>query len=150
MIQGYIIAAVIGAASAGMGAWQVQGWRYGVQISEIEANHAKAVQDSIEAANTKQQEITSVYIKALNDARSREADLRRDVAAASDAANSLRKQAADAARQLASQPTETVVIYATAASELLSECGAEYQRLAEKADGHAADVKTMIEAWPLK
>lgn len=150
MIQGYIIAAVIGAASAGMGAWQVQGWRYGVQISEIEANHAKAVQDSIEAANTKQQEITDGYIKALNDARSREADLRRDVAAASDAANSLRKQAADAARQLASHTPATVVIYATAASELLAECSAEYQRLAEKADGHAADVKTLIEAWSLK
>lgn len=148
MMQGYIIAAVIGAASAGIGAWQVQGWRYGVQIAEIEASHAKAVQASIDAAREKQKEITDGYIKALNDARTREANLRRDVAVASDAVNSLRKQAADAARQLANQPTATVVIYATAASELLSECSAEYQRLAEKADGHAADVKTLIEAWP--
>lgn len=148
MIQGYIIAAVIGAASAGIGAWQVQGWRYGVQIAEIEANHAKAVQDSIDAAHEKQKEITDGYIKALNDARTRETALRRDVAVASDAANSLRKQAADAARQLASQPPATVVIYATSAGDLLAECSAEYQRLAEKADGHAADVKTLIEAWP--
>lgn len=148
MIQGYIIAAVIGAASAGIGAWQVQGWRYGVQIAELEANHTKAVQASIDVAREKQKEITDDYIKALNDARTRETALRRDVAVASDAVNSLRKQAADAARQLANQPPATVFIYATAASELLSECSAEYQRLAEKADGHAADVKTLIEAWP--
>ena len=41
-----------------------------------------------------------------------------------------------------------VAEYASTAGELLAQCGAEITELAAKADGHANDVRTLIEAWP--
>lgn len=38
--------------------------------------------------------------------------------------------------------------YATTIADLLGQCSVEYQQLAEVADGHAADVKLLLDAWP--
>ena len=38
--------------------------------------------------------------------------------------------------------------YSLALSVILGECSAELGKLAEKADGHAVDVRTLINAWP--
>jgi hypothetical protein len=143
----YLLAASAGALLAGLGAWQVQGWRYGLEIAEIRSDH-EAVRLSLKRAQDKHKEETDAYIKALNAARTRESVLRRDVAAATDAAHSLREQTAAFARQLAAKPAATIVDYATAAGELLADCGKELTDMAAKADGHAGDVKTLIDAWP--
>ena len=44
----------------------------------------------------------------------------------------------------------TVAVAADTAAELLGACSAEYQDVAAAADGHAADARLMLEAWPQK
>ena len=50
---------------------------------------------------------------------------------------------------IADAPPTTVAEYATTVSELLAVCSRERTFYAEKADGHASDVRTLIEAWPV-
>ena len=149
MIYTHVAALAAGAVIAGAGVWQVQSWRYDGQIANLRNEHAQAVADSKAEALRKERQIQDEYTKALNKARKREADLRRDVGIAVDAADGLRQQAADAARKLASTAPSAVIEYASAAGELLAICGREYQGMAQKADGHASDVRTMMEAWPV-
>ena len=64
------------------------------------------------------------------------------------AADGLSKQLSEANKRLSSASKQTIINYATANSELLESCTAEYRSLAEKADGHAIDVERLSEAWP--
>lgn len=148
MIYTHAAAAIAGAAIAAVAAWNVQGWRLGNEIASMQAAHLAAVAQSQQEALDKERKMQDDYNKALNDARKREAQLRRDVAIASGAADGLREQAANAARKLASAPSSAIADYAAAAGELLAQCGREYQGMAAKADEHAADVRTLIDAWP--
>ena len=43
---------------------------------------------------------------------------------------------------------ETIIEYTNTNSDILEKYIAEYQEVAEKADGHAADAERLIEAWP--
>jgi hypothetical protein len=45
-------AALLGAAIAAAGAWQVQGWRLGGQITQLRADHAEAVATAKREADT--------------------------------------------------------------------------------------------------
>lgn len=148
MIYTHAAALIAGAAIAGVVSWNVQAWRLGLQISEINATHAQIIADAKQEALDKERKIQDEYTKALNKAREREASLRRDVGIANAAADGLREQAADAARKLANAPTSAVIEYATTAGELLAVCGREYQGMAEAADRHSSDVRTLINAWP--
>lgn len=59
----------------------------------------------------------------------------------------LRVSAADSSR-VAAASREAVNRYAITASELLNDCAEEYSRVAIAADGHVADVRKMMAAWP--
>ena len=60
----------------------------------------------------------------------------------------LRGDVASLRASIAAAPRATVDQYATTASELLADCGRELADVAAKADGHAADVRLMLAAWP--
>ena len=64
------------------------------------------------------------------------------------AAASLRGQLDTARSRLAKADAATCADYATAASAVFSECVTRYRSVAEKADGHAADARALMEAWP--
>ena len=132
-----------------------------LRIDALTARHAAAVASAASvAANSavaaadvaarEQQQITQHYEKALNDALKNQATLRADAALARAAVERLRKQTASAAERLALPDTAAAAVteYATATGELLADCGRAYQELGEQADGHAADVRLMREAWP--
>lgn len=59
-----------------------------------------------------------------------------------DALNSMRDGAASAS-------SETLVNSTRTLSTLLADCQGRYRELAEKADRHASDAKTLSEAWPV-
>ena len=141
-------AAVLAAAIAGACAWGIQGWRLGGQIAALQSQHAVAHARAQADARAAQLTIDTTYQEALNAARTREVALRRERDAARTESDGLRQQSADAARRLAGAPPAAVLEYATTAGELLTDCGRSYQELAGQADGHAADVRTLIEAWP--
>ena len=149
----HLVAAMVAAAAA----WAFQGARMDAAVADVrlEMSEAKtkAVGEKLQAvkeARADERAINKTYVEALNAARIRETTLRRDVAAAGAQSDGLREQAAEAARRLAAAPPAAVLEYATAVNQLFADCSRSYQELAGKADGHAADVETLRDAWPSK
>ena len=64
------------------------------------------------------------------------------------AAASLRWQLDTARSRLARADAATCADYATTSNSVFSECVARYRSVAEAADGHAADARALMEAWP--
>ncbi|QNP60534.1 hypothetical protein [Paenacidovorax monticola] len=93
--------------------------------------------------------INKTYVEALNEARTRSIALGRDRDAARAESDGLRSQLSDAARRIADAPPAAVVEYAATVNQLFAECSRSYQGMAEKADGHAADVRALGGAWPV-
>ena len=60
MLYTHIAAAIVAAALAGWGTWQVQGWRYGIQVAHIQKLHAEQLQKAEKAARDREQTL-SVY-----------------------------------------------------------------------------------------
>ena len=86
--------------------------------------------------------------EAQSNARKRETQLKRDVDSARAIAGGLRDQLTNATSRLPSASCDSSRQYATTVSELLGECAAAYQGVAEQADRHASDAVMLLEAWP--
>lgn len=149
MLYTHVAALILGAAIAATGAWQVQGWRLGGQLTKLQADHATQLADAKAAALATERTNAAKYQGALNEARTREAALQRDVGRARAESDGLREQASDAARRIATAAPAAVAEYANTVTELFAECSRSYQGMAEKADGHSADARTLREAWPV-
>lgn len=148
MIYTHFAAAIASAAIAGVVAWHVQDWRHDTQISDLRAKHAKAFADSQQKALTETialQRIKDEAIKAAQDRARREA-----IAAASARSerDSLRAQLAAASVQLPTASCPSVREYTAALSGLFDQCAGALTDMAGKAQGHAADTRMILEAWP--
>ncbi len=149
MIYTHVAAILAGLAVAAVSTWHVQAWRYDAQIAGIKTAHAQAATLASEETARNFRAITTKYEGALNDARKREADLRRNAAAARTESDGLRDAIYAFRAKLPNATTTTVAVAADTAAELLGTCAAEYQDVAAAADRHAADARTLIEAWPV-
>ncbi len=143
-----IIACAISAALAAAGTWAFEDARHRAALGEIRVEQSNAALRAQTQARTAEQSITRRYTEALNAAQNRQITLRADANSARVESDRLREQSADAARRIAAAPPAAVAEYATAVGELLADCSRRYQELGAKADGHAADVRTLIDAWP--
>ena len=94
------------------------------------------------------QQVATAYQGALNDAIKTQAILQAAATRAGRERDSLREQLSTAQQRIATASASAIAEYASTAGELLAQCGAEITELAAKADGHANDVRTLIEAWP--
>lgn len=150
MIYTHVAAFLAGLAMAATAAWHVQAWRYDAQIAGIKTAHAQAATLASEEAARNFRTITTQYEGALNDARKRETDLRRHVAAARTESDGLRDAIYAFRAKLPNASAATVAVAADTAAELLGACVNEYRSVAAAADGHAADARLMLEAWPQK
>lgn len=144
-----LVAAAIAAAAFGT-AWTAQGWRYDKQISDIHAKQALALIEAQKQANE-----TTAMLQQQADAAQREharrlADIRGDAARARGAADRLRNDLATARATLPDATCSTVREYTATVNELFGECAETAGRLAEAADGHAADALMLQQAWPVK
>ena len=144
MIYTHLAAAVI----AALAAWFFQDNRYAAELAELRLEHANAVIKAASTLRAEQHAITTKYQGALNAATERETISRRHLAAAARESDGLREQLSDTARRIAAAPPAAVAEYATTVGELFADCSRSYQELAGKADGHAADVRTLSSAWP--
>ena len=149
MIYTHVGAFLAGLAVAAVSTWHVQAWRYDAQIAGIKTAHAQAATLASEEAARNFRAITTKYEGALNDARKREADLRRNVAAARTESDRLRDAIYAFRAKLPNASAATVAVAADTAAELLGACVNEYRSVAEAADRHASDSVTLIEAWPV-
>ena len=144
------------AGAAAFLAWTYQGARLGAELAEARAEATSdklAVSTAQRAADARvrraEQSITTTYQEALNAARTREAQLRRDLDQLRTVSDGLREQSADAARRLAAASPAAVLEYATAVNAVYDDCRAAYGDMAAAAAGHAADVQTLRGAWPV-
>lgn len=86
--------------------------------------------------------------KAESHAEMRQKENRRLAADAAANADRLRHDLAAARGRLSAATAEACRATAGTALELLGACADDYRDMAAAADGHAADVKTLTEAWP--
>jgi hypothetical protein len=121
----------------------VNGWRYDVKIANIE----KAYQLEVEQSERKTRQIADQYMEALNNARTRENEIRLAADGARSELDRLRVTIKKRSAAVTASPA-SAVDYSIASSDVFGECAAELTALAGKADGHTVDLKTMIEAWP--
>jgi len=134
-----LIAAVIGFGAA----WQIKTW----QELENENHRIEAARAAEQELSRMEQKRSAGVIAAQNDARQREIKLRADAVAAVTAADKLRTAIANLVQRNDTGGDASPDGAATQAV-VLSECVGELQSLAEKADRHVSDLKTVSAAWP--
>lgn len=122
----------------------VNGWRYDVKIANIE----KAYQLEVEQSERKTRQIADQYMEALNNARTRENEIRLAADGARSELDRLRGTIKKRSAAVSASPA-SAVDYSIASADVFGECAAELTALAGKADGHASDIRTMTEAWPV-
>lgn len=145
MIYTHLAAAVI----AALAAWFFQDNRYTAELAELRLEHANATIKATSTLRAEQHAITTKYQGAINATRTRETLLRTEIDHLRLVSDGLRDQSAEAARRLAAAPPAAVLEYATAIGAVFQDCRAAYGGMVEKADGHASDVRTHREAWPV-
>ena len=155
MIYTHAAAALLAAAIAATGAWTAQSWRMDAQVQASQAaletlkrEHA----ESLTRASGSALNATIAWQKVKDDAIDR-AQQRAKAQAASAAAarterDSLRNTLATASLRLPDATPSACTEYATAVGGLLDQCSAAHQELARQCDGHASDVRLMLDAWP--
>lgn len=148
MIYTHLAAAILSAALAATGAWQVQAWRYGGQIARIElAQHDRAEQ-AIRTAMARTTELQHQKDEALNEATKRTQRNAAAAAAARSERDSLRDELAAERERLPGAACPAVRNYAAAVNTVFSQCAAALEDLARAADGHASDALMLEQAWP--
>ena len=145
MIYAHLAAACV----AALAAWFFQDNRYAAELAELRLEHADAVTKATSTLRAEQQAIATKYQGAINAATERETISRRHLDAAARESAGLREQLSGAARRIAAAPPAAVAEYATTVSGLFADCSRDYQELAGTATGHANDVRTLSEAWPV-
>ena len=139
-----LVAAVVAAGVAG---WTTNGWRLNAQIDRMVTEHSQALAKANADALAKYTAMERKKQEALNEAN-------KIAQRNADAAFNARVDAGRLRDQLAtsgSVSTATIASlrdYTTTLNVVFSECVGEIERLAEKADGHALDSRTLIGAWP--
>lgn len=149
MIYTHVAAFLAGLAMAATAAWHVQAWRYGAQIADTHRAHAQAAALASEETARNFRAITTKYEGALNAATKRETKLRADAAAALRTIDGLRGTLHEFRASLPNASTAALIARADTAAELLGACADEYRSVAESADRHADDARTLVEAWPV-
>jgi hypothetical protein len=145
---------LIAAAAAALAAWLVQDWRLGEQIAQLQTaaaeQRAQAAEDLTEQVRHVLKAERSQHARvaqAERAARAREV-LLRDAAAAARAERDSVRDASAAAVRTAQESAAACPERAAALGAVFDQCTARYEALAQRADRHASDVRTLIEAWP--
>ena len=144
----HIVAAAIAGALAFGAAWQVQAWRYGGQIADLKREHAEAVASSAKSALKLTEHYRENADAAVKKAEARAAQNKRDADRLRVELDGVRGDLASVPERIRSASREAVDQYAAAATVVFEQCTRRYSELAAIADGHANDVRTLIDAWP--
>ena len=145
-IQTTLIAAAIASAATGAGVWHYQSYKYEAQIATI---RLEQMQDMLDASDLALEEFTKmqgVKDEAIAKAVQRAQVNAQAAARAAGAADRLRSDLSKANARISTATRAAVDQYAAAVSDVFGECIKEYRSVAEKATGHASDVKLMLDA----
>ena len=142
---------VLAALGGGWVAWSLQGFRLDSVKTDFAGYKAQVAQQAVEArqAALKQQ---AAWIKEKEDAEVnsalREAQLRTERDTALAAGRRLRDDLTTLRTRLPHAIPSACLATADTLAGLLDQCQQEYRGMAEVADGHANDARTLMEAWP--
>lgn len=146
----YVATALVAGAVAATGAWQVQSWRYGTKIATIKQEHADLVAASAKSALR----MTEIYREnsdaAVKKAEARGAKNKRDADGLRGELDGLRGDLATVPDRIRDATREAVNQYASTATVVFEQCSRRYSEVAGAAQGHSADVETLMDAWPTK
>lgn len=144
-----LITHLVVALATAAGVWVFQDARMDAAVADVRLEQSNERLDAVTQARADERAITKTYQGALNAARDREALLRTELDHLHRVSDGLRDQNAEAARRLAAAPPAAVLEYALALGTVFEDCRAAYAELVPKAEGHASDVRTLREAWPV-
>ena len=123
--------------------WNINGTRWENKMLEAQAEAAQ-----IMAAETER--LQRIKDEALEQAQKELFARERDVALARNERDRLRQQLQSSRADLAKATTSSLVDYTSTLSDVFEQCTREYTELAEKADGHTIDIKTLLNSWGSK
>ncbi len=115
-----------------------------VVVAEYAAR--QAISDA--AAHKRELELITQRDEAINHANDREQTIRTVAAAATVASSSLRDTLAATRNSLPDASLDAARHTADTLATVLDQCQARYRSVAEVADRHASDSRTLSEAWP--
>ena len=143
MIYTHAAAALVAAAVAATGAWQVQNWRYAAK-EKAHVEQQMADQRASAAAAIRRVDTVS---QAQSDAAARLDSLRRSAGLARDELDGLR-MASEAAMRTASASLDACRRDAAALASVLADVERAGRDMAAAAQGHASDSLMYQDAWP--
>lgn len=132
----------------------VFGWNWhinheqGIGYQKAIAEYTVKLLEAKEIADKREQAMTAKLKEAQENGLKREETIRTLAAAVGKSSDSLRNTANAIRLGLPNATVEAARAAADAFATVFSECQGRYGALAEKADGHANDVRTLEEAWP--
>lgn len=135
-------------ASSFIAGWVVNGWRHASDISDLNAQYARAAEAASSEALALYNKMESSKNAAIHSAQREAYQNSRDAAASNAAVKRLRAEISGLQNRIAAAPRSTVDQYAATAGELFGVCTEEYQRMAEAADRHRVNEQMILSAWP--
>lgn len=142
------IGAAIAAALLFAAGWMTQGWRAEAKLFDVKRQFAESAAADRAQALERYQTLERTKDEAIAAHAAIVAQNADAAAAARRTADGLRRDLASVPARIAAATDSTAREYAAAASVVLDQCTAEVADLARVADGHAADVRLMLQAWP--
>ena len=124
--------------------WIVQGWRMETKLSELRTEYATAQFQALEKAHAQTIRLQEKADTAARKSAARQSALANDISAARSELERLQ----DIARSASANSCPAAANPAAALADVFQQCSARLQELAAKADGHANDVRALIDAWP--
>lgn len=144
----HLIVGLLALALGAVPTWFWQANAYAAKISEMEKAQAEQTAIAVTKALDETRKLQRKKDAALRAAEARAAALRAAAAGAALESDGLRAQLAEARVRLPDASLPACRAYALALNTVLNQCQARHRELAGKADGHAADVRTLLESWP--
>lgn len=135
-------------AIAFIAGWVVQGWRADARLFDVKRQFAESAAADRAQALERYQTLERTKDEAIAAHAALVAQNADAAAAARRTADGLRRDLASVPARIAAATDSAAREYAAAASVVLDQCTAEVADLARACDGHAADVRLMLQAWP--
>lgn len=146
LIKALLIAAVIAAA---VFAWnRFLDYEQNIGYQKAVAEYNVKLIEAKEKADKREKELTAQVKEAQDNGLKREETIKTLAAAVGKSSDSLRNTANAIRLGLPNATVEAARTAADAFAAVFTDCQRRYADVAEKADGHANDVRTLEEAWP--
>jgi hypothetical protein len=119
-----------------------------IGYDKAKAEYNERLVEAQKAAINRENELKQQLKEALNGQSQRDEVIRKLSVAASGASSSLRDTLTAIRDGSASAAIDALRKTTVTLTTVFGECADRYRDMAEKADRHASDVKTLVEAWP--